>query len=202
MKNLIAGVVGVLFLAWQAVALSQSDGPAHYGQPGAPPPIAFDITKADVDTLLKNAPPAVDQQLRVVDMGKYNLGVGVIHRVATKDKPGDPISGPYHDYTAEVYIIMSGGGILTTGGTMVDKKPGTNINILNGPGGNGTAGQGAYSRKVGPGDIIIIPPGVLHAWSQITDHVTYLSVRPDPDRVLPGGYVNPLMVKNALPAAR
>jgi quercetin dioxygenase-like cupin family protein len=45
------------------------------------------------------------------------------------------------------------------------------------------------------GDIILIPPGVLHAWSQITDQVTYLSVRPDPDRVLPAGYVNPLLLK-------
>src|SRR6185503_5222771 len=35
--------------------------------------------------------------------------------------------------------------------------------------------------------------------SQITDHVTYLSVRPDPDRVLPAGYVYPLLLKN-LPA--
>ena len=38
--------------------------------------------------------------------------------------------------------------------------------------------------------------GVGHGWSQITDHVTYLSVRPDPDRVLPAGYVYPLLLKN------
>jgi hypothetical protein len=46
------------------------------------------------------------------------------------------------------------------------------------------------------GDIIIIPNKVAHGWSQITDHVTYLSVRPDPDRVLPAGYVYPLLLKN------
>jgi len=28
------------------------------------------------------------------------------------------------------------------------------------------------------------------------DRVTYLSVRPDPDRVLPAGYVYPLLLKN------
>jgi hypothetical protein len=83
-----------------------------------------------------------------------------------------------------------------SGGTMVDKRPSANYNLLNGPGGSGAAGQGAYSRRVQPGDIIIIPPGVLHVFSQITDHVTYLSVRPDPDRVLPGGYVHPLLLKN------
>ena len=210
MKRLIVGVlIGVLAsTVWQTITFSQAGVPpqaapaaaSRFG-PGTPPQIAFDITKSDVDTLLKNAPPAVDQQLRVVDMGKYNLAVGIVHRGPTKDEPGTPAAGPYHDYTAEVYIIQSGGGILTTGGTG-EKKPGTNYNILNGPGGNQVAGPGSYSRRVGPGDIVIIPPGVLHAFSQITDHVTYLSVRPDPDRVLPGGYVNPLMMKNLMTAAK
>ena len=210
MKRLIVGVlIGVLAsTVWQTITFSQAGvapqaaptAAPRFG-PGTPPQIAFDITKSDVDTLLKNAPPAVDQQLRVVDMGKYNLAVGIVHRGPTKDEPGTPAAGPYHDYTAEVYIIQSGGGILTTGGTG-EKKPGTNYNILNGPGGNQVAGPGSYSRRVGPGDIVIIPPGVLHAFSQITDHVTYLSVRPDPDRVLPGGYVNPLMMKNLMTAAK
>ena len=51
------------------------------------------------------------------------------------------------------------------------------------------------------GDIIIIPNKVAHGWSQVTDHVTYLSVRPDPDRVLPGGYVYPLLLRNQPTAA-
>jgi len=46
------------------------------------------------------------------------------------------------------------------------------------------------------------PTGVGHGWSQITDHVTYLSVRPDPDRVLPAGYVYPLLLKNQPTAAK
>jgi hypothetical protein len=207
MQRLILGLIAILFIVFQGIGFSQTASPATassaapvsppvFGQPGAAPMLAFDIPKSDVDTLLKNAPPAVDQQLRVVDMGKYNLAVGIIHRGPTNDKPGDPITGPYHDYTAETYIILSGSGVLTTGGMMVGKKPSPNYNILNGPGGSGTAGPGAVSRRVGPGDIIIIPAGVLHAWSQITDQVTYLSVRPDPDRTLPAGYVNPLLLKH------
>ena len=82
------------------------------------------------------------------------------------------------------------------------QKPSANYNILNGPGGNGTPGQGSYSRRLQPGDIVIIPPGVLHVWTEIPDQVTYLSVRPDPDRVLPGGYVNPLLLKNQLPQVK
>jgi hypothetical protein len=207
MRKLLLGILIGVFAAtgWQSVTFSQAPAPAappagetpRYG-PGTPPQIAFDIPKTDIDTLLKNAPPAVDQQLRVVDMGKYNLAVGIIHRGPTKDQPGVPIGGPYHDFTAEVYIMLSGEGVLTTGGSG-QKNPGTNYNILNGPGGNQLPGPGSYSRRAVTGDIIIIPPGVLHAWSQVKDHVTYLSVRPDPERVLPGGYVHPLLLKNQMP---
>jgi len=40
---------------------------------------------------------------------------------------------------------------------------------------------------------VIIPAGLFHAWSEIPDHVTYLSIRPDPNGVLPAGYVNPVI---------
>jgi len=36
---------------------------------------------------------------------------------------------------------------------------------------------------------------VPHGWTDIADHVDYLSVRPDPDRVLPAGYVHPSLKK-------
>ena len=196
MKRMMLSVLAVVltFSVSHAVTFSQA---------GAPPNIAFDITKSDIDLVLKNAPPSPpDRQLRVVDMGKYNLGVGIIHRGPTNDKPGDPIAMIYHDYTAETYIITSGSGILTTGGTIVNKKASAGVNVMNGPSGNGTAGANAYSRNVQEGDFIIIPTGVGHGWSQITDHVTYLSVRPDPDRVLPAGYVYPLLLKNQPTAAK
>jgi quercetin dioxygenase-like cupin family protein len=43
------------------------------------------------------------------------------------------------------------------------------------------------------GDVIIIPATVPHGWSNIPDHVDYLSVRPDPQRLIPD-YVNPAVV--------
>jgi quercetin dioxygenase-like cupin family protein len=43
------------------------------------------------------------------------------------------------------------------------------------------------------GDIIIIPAGTPHGWLEIPVHVDYLSVRPDPDRVLPDDYINPAL---------
>ena len=43
--------------------------------------------------------------------------------------------------------------------------------------------------------LVIIPPGVYHGFTDVTDHVEYVSVRPDPDHVLPAGYVHPLLKK-------
>jgi len=166
MKKLTVGVLLVLtaFASWQA---------ASFAQNGAAPTIAFDITKAEIDYVLKNAPPnPPDRQLRVVDMGKYNLGVGIIHHGPTNDKPRDPIQVIYHDFTPETYIIVSGSGVLTTGGVIENKRAGAGLpNVMNGPSGGGTAGAGAYSRVVHEGDIIIIPNMVAHGWSRITDHV-------------------------------
>jgi hypothetical protein len=177
-----------IFVLGQAVAFSQ-----------APPKQAIDIKDADVKEVLKGAPPAVDQQLKVVDVGKYNLGVGIIHRGKTNDRADGVVSGivsgiAHHNQT-ETYIIVSGTGTLVTGGTMIDpkeiSKDSTAYKLLNGPSVNGTVKDGYYARVVGPGDIVIIPPDVFHGWVKIADHVDYLSVRPDPDRVLPAGYVNP-----------
>jgi hypothetical protein len=75
-------------------------------------------------------------------------------------------------------------------------KDGEGVRILNGPSANGTVRTSeAQVRAVKPGDIIIVPPDVCHGWRGITDHVNYLSVRPDSNRVLPAGYVNPAIKK-------
>ena len=197
MKKTIVSIFAAVF-ALPALMLAQAPTtpPPAPGQPGGGPAYAFDIPKSAIDLVLKND-PGTDRQLRVVDMGKYNIGVGIVHRGPTNDKPGDPIPAIFHYFTPEVYIIQSGGGVLTTGGAIDNFKPSAGVpNVMNGPSGGGVFGKGAYSRRVVPGDVIIIPAGVGHGWSQITDHVDYLSVRPDPEKVLPGGWVYPLLLKN------
>src|SRR5262245_18076271 len=119
MKRMLCLVGGVLIgAAWSTAAFAQTGQSAAWQPPpaqnGPMPTIAFYITIADIDYVLKHAPPnPPDRQLRVVAMGKYNLGVGIIHRGPTNDKPGEPISVIYHDFTPEVYIITSGSGVLT-----------------------------------------------------------------------------------------
>ena len=104
-----------------------------------------------------------------------------------------------HDQQTEGYLIISGGGTLVTGGKIVNGRespPESEVTkVLNGPSCSGTAVGGDVVKKVvKTGDIIIIPAGVPHGWSDIPEHVDYLSFRPSA-RVLEAGYVNPALKK-------
>src|SRR5262249_39937705 len=114
--------------------------------------------------------------------------------------PAGTPGGITHDGQTETYIIVSGGGTLVTGGHIVNGRrssPDSEVTkVLNGPSCSGMiAGSDVVKKVVKTGDIIIIPAGVPHGWTDITDHVDYLSVRPDPDRVLSRNYVNPALKK-------
>ena len=94
---------------------------------------------------------------------------------------------------------MSGGGTLVTGGRIVNgtrSAPDSAVTTeLNGPSCSGLiAGADVVRRVVKIGDIIIIPAGVPHGWTDIADHVDYLSLRPS-DHVLEAGYVHPAIKK-------
>jgi len=78
----------------QAPVQSPVPPPAAKIQAGDAPGYAFDITKAEIDYVLKNAPAnPPDRQLRVVDMGKYNLGVGIVRRGPHQREAGRPGAG-------------------------------------------------------------------------------------------------------------
>src|SRR5436309_7751333 len=176
-----------------ALVLTAPRLPAR-SQSAAPLRVAVDVTRADLLAALKQAPPdgVMDQQIRVVDIGTYNVAVGVLHRAAHARQTA--IS---HAQVTEVYHIIDGSGTFVTGGEMIDPTPspadGTTVKILVGPSTNGTAIRGGQSRKIGPGDVIVIPPGVPHWFSAVESDMNYLVVRVDADHVLPAGSVNPVV---------
>jgi mannose-6-phosphate isomerase-like protein (cupin superfamily) len=164
-----------------------------------PPTDAVPIAVDEVQKVLSTITAAQgDQQIRVVDMGRYNLAVGVLHRGRTSDVAGAPINGLVHSQVTETYVIISGAGTLVTGGTLSSSRafPADSevVTTLAGPSTSGPIQNGTL-RPVKTGDVIIIPAGVPHGWTNVPDHVDYLSVRPDPDKVLPAGYVHPLVRK-------
>jgi hypothetical protein len=155
---------------------------------------ATDIGYAEVQAILrKTAPlPVSDQQLRVIGIDNdYNVGVGVVHRARTNG-PQVP-NGVEHSDITEIYHVISGNATLVTGGALENRAPVPAdqpvVKLLNGPSTRGSAIQGGVSRRIGPGDIVVIPPNTPHWFSGIdSDQIVYLVVRMDPHKVLPAGY--------------
>ena len=162
-----------------------------------------------------NELPGVDRQIVSRDIGKLNLSVGIIHRGAVERATGQSTPNPerpcgvgstnrnsnargimHYDQT-ETYYIASGSGTLVTGGTILNGNEsalGSNVtDVLNGPSCSGVIVGDWIAKHVKEGDIIIIPAGTPHGWLEVPVHVDYLSVRPDPDRVLSDSYINPAL---------
>ena len=169
---------------------------AAVAQTASPPTTATDITRAEFMTVLKSMNPdgVSDQQIKVVDIGKYNVAVGILHR-SGKAKQG----AIAHSQVTEIYYVIDGAGTFVTGGKMPDATQaaadGAVVKVLVGPSTTGTSITGGQSRRIGPGDVIIVPPGVAHWFSAIEKDLDYLVFRVDADHVLPNGYVHPLIKK-------
>ena len=129
----------------------------------------------------------IDQQVRSVDAGKSGIAVGMVHRTKL-DKP-QPNSVAEHDHVSEVYHVISGSATLVTGPDLVDaqRRPSTNENVrlLNGPGSNAASIRGGVTHQLKAGDAIIIPAGTGHWFTKIDDHISYVMIRIDPDKVVP-----------------
>jgi mannose-6-phosphate isomerase-like protein (cupin superfamily) len=166
-----------------------------------PPTRATDITRAEFATVLKSMNPdgVADQQLRVVDIGKYNVAVGVLHRSGKAKQ-----SAISHSQVTEIYYVIAGAGTFVTGGRIANPSAapadGATVKVLVGPSTVGSGIDGGQQRTIGPGDVIIVPPGVAHWFSAIEADLDYLVFRVDADHVLPTGYEHPLLQKS--PAGR
>jgi len=164
-----------------------------------------------------NELPGVDRQLISRDIGKLNLSVGIIHRGAVERGSAVAATAPaaegpcgvtstdrdsgargiMHHHQTEAYIIASGSGTLVTGGTIMngtESAADSNVTlVLNGPSCSGQIVGDWVAKHVKEGDMILIPAGTPHGWLEVPVHVDYLSVRPDPDRVLADDYINPAL---------
>ena len=147
------------------------------------------ISNEELQAYLKRAiaRKQVDQQVRSVDAGKSGIAVGMVHRTKL-DKPA-PNSVAEHDHVSEVYHVISGSATLVTGPDLVDAAPrpatNENVRLLNGPGSNAASIRNGVTHQLKAGDAIIIPAGTGHWFTKIDDHISYIMIRIDPDKVVP-----------------
>jgi uncharacterized RmlC-like cupin family protein len=160
-------------------ALSALSAGARAQAPATQPPLpAVDVKAADIKAFIDNLPRNAisDLPIRVADVGGYRVGVFGVFR--PKSVKQDAVL--HETTTSEVYYMLEGAATLVTGGTLADQqKPATGTTV------RGSRIDGGVSRRVTPGDVVIIPGRTPHWWSELDGDIRYLIVRPDPSGRLP-----------------
>jgi mannose-6-phosphate isomerase-like protein (cupin superfamily) len=147
------------------------------------------IPKSELDAYVQRAiaKHIIDQQVRSVDLGRSQVGVGLVRR--ERLTPGDASEVAEHEQISEVYYIIEGSATLLTGPDLVEpKRRPDNLKTVreqNGPGYNSKAIRNPVTHELKAGDMIVIPAGTGHWFTRIDDHITYVMVRIDPDKVVP-----------------
>src|SRR5690242_1135654 len=121
----------------------------------APKDHSIAIPKDKLAGYLKDMDAKKLQTLRMIEGGKYNVNIRRITAAET---------GLVHPITADLWVVLEGGGTLTTGGVLEKGK------IL-----------GGQSHPIKQGDVVYIPSGLPHGVSGVDKTITWLNVRWDTD---------------------
>jgi mannose-6-phosphate isomerase-like protein (cupin superfamily) len=147
------------------------------------------IPRSELEAYTKKAidEKLVDQQVRDVAIGKAHIGIGMVYR-GRLDAPR-PNSVAEHDLVSEVYYIISGAATLVLGPDITNRqrRPATQRTVVefNGPGNNGSDIRDGVAHEIKAGDVVVIPAGTGHWFTKIDDHINYVMIRIDPDKVTP-----------------
>jgi len=134
------------------------------------------ISAAEIQALMGPRKPNTLPNIRVVDAGGHNVGVGVLYRAE-----GQTQNTAVHFKVSEVYHVMKGSGTLVTGGTVVNPKTraadSVEVTREDGPGVTGMAIQGGVTHQLKEGDVIVIPAGTPHWFKQVPQSIQYFVVK-------------------------
>lgn len=121
----------------------------------APTDHSIPIPREKLEQYFKDMDSRKLQTLRMIEGGKYNVNIRRITNAET---------ALVHPATVDVWVVIDGGGTLTTGGKIVDGK---------------IVGGTSHALKVG--DVEFIPACLPHGVSGVTGNITWLNIRWDVD---------------------
>jgi mannose-6-phosphate isomerase-like protein (cupin superfamily) len=187
MKNILIGLGGTTLAVVALVAQAKINPTDPQPTCNMCPGYYIPLSELQAYTKKALAENLLDQQVRDIEIGKAHIGIGMVHR-GKLDKPA-PDSVAEHDQVSEVYHIIDGTATLMLGPDITNmvRRPATleTVRLFNGPGNNGSTIRNGKSYNLKPGDAVVIPAGTGHWFTKIDDHIDYLMVRIDPDKVTP-----------------
>jgi mannose-6-phosphate isomerase-like protein (cupin superfamily) len=117
----------------------------------------------------------VDQPVKAADVLGGKASLAMLRR--TKAETAALI----HDHVTEIYQIVEGAGMLITGGSLTEAKP-TDLTRVNAGMSQTGVHRGGESRRVKANDVIIVPAGTAHRFSELDGPIVYLVYRFEPKR--------------------
>ena len=185
MRTIIPGLTALGLLAAPALAQAPDSNP----QPSCDMCAGVYVPAEEIAAYTKKAQTEhrIDQQVRDIDIGRVRIALGVEHR-GKLDRPG-PQAVAEHDLVSEAYHILDGSATLKLGPDLVNKKrrpaDEETVRLYNGPGNNADDIKDGVSYNLKAGDVVFIPAGTGHMFTHIDDHIDYIMVRIDPDKITP-----------------
>jgi mannose-6-phosphate isomerase-like protein (cupin superfamily) len=190
MRTAVPAVLTLVFITHTAAAQT----------PLPPPAQAMDMRAAELQTMIK-AYPGGNAEIKSIDAGKHVIDLWLEQRKAgLTSAPGT--NGIAHAEITEIYYIVQGTAMLVTGGRLIDPRLNESLPKTEFPGGGrfptptyGGAFQGGVSRKIGPGDVIVMPPGTVHQWASVDSGqmLVYFIARIDPEHRQAAGALNAVL---------
>ena len=165
----------VVVLSGIGVVAQQPAAPAPAAPPGPATPIvpAAPVVSADtIEAARKQSVAAgtVDRLIQGFEVPGGRNALAMLYR--TKPETNALI----HEQVTEIYQIIEGSGTLITGGRLVSTRTTDLARVWAGPSLSGVH-EGGETRRVGPKDVIVVPAGTPHRFSQLDGPITYLVYR-------------------------
>jgi mannose-6-phosphate isomerase-like protein (cupin superfamily) len=187
MKKILIGLAGAACVVGALMAQAKINPTDPQPTCAMCPGYYIPVSELQAYTKKAIAEKLTDQQVRDVEIGKAHIGIGMVHR-GKLDAPA-PNSVAEHDQVSEVYHVIDGSATLVLGPDITNRqrRPSTLLTVreFNGPGNNGSEIRNGVAYQIKTGDVVVIPAGTGHWFTKIDDHIDYLMIRIDPDKVTP-----------------